>query len=82
MCAAGHSGAGSDERRFIEASVGDPDQIRSAVNEAVERLGGVGILFNHAGTVIVKPSLLLQSSVMSATSRSVWFVNKSSVVLP
>ena len=46
--------AGGDAT-FIQADVTKADQIDRAFDEAVETFGPYNVLFNHAGTIIVKP---------------------------
>lgn len=43
--------------QFIAADVSQPDQVSAAVAEALERFKTIDILFNHAGSIIVKPFL-------------------------
>ena len=45
------------EAAFFEADVSDRAQIEHALAEANARFGTVSVLFNHAGTIIVKPFL-------------------------
>jgi NAD(P)-dependent dehydrogenase (short-subunit alcohol dehydrogenase family) len=42
---------------FIAADVSKPDQVQSAVDQAMVFLQRVDVLFNHAGIIIVKPFL-------------------------
>lgn len=42
---------------FVYADVSEPDQVTEAVNAIVERYQHIDVLFNHAGTIIVKPFL-------------------------
>jgi NAD(P)-dependent dehydrogenase (short-subunit alcohol dehydrogenase family) len=42
---------------FIPADVAQPDQAADAVARAMEFLGRIDVLFNHAGIIIVKPFL-------------------------
>jgi NAD(P)-dependent dehydrogenase (short-subunit alcohol dehydrogenase family) len=42
---------------FVEADVSEPAQAKAAVGEIVAALGPVTILFNHAGSIIIKPFL-------------------------
>lgn len=42
---------------FIYADVSEPDQVASAVDAVIARHGRIDILFNHAGSIIVKPFL-------------------------
>lgn len=43
------------EAFFQSADLADPDQSRAGVESVVSRMGGIDVLFNHAGTIIVKP---------------------------
>jgi NAD(P)-dependent dehydrogenase (short-subunit alcohol dehydrogenase family) len=43
--------------RFVAADVARPDQAAAAVAEALDHLGRIDVLFNHAGIIIVKPFL-------------------------
>lgn len=45
------------EAAFAAADVSDPDQVDKAVAEITRELGTATILFNHAGTIDVKPFL-------------------------
>ncbi|GGJ71063.1 SDR family NAD(P)-dependent oxidoreductase [Deinococcus aquiradiocola] len=49
--AAGH------EAVFALADVSDAVQVDAAVQAAVHAFGGVDVLFNHAGTIVIKPFL-------------------------
>lgn len=40
---------------FIQTDVSDPDQVDAAFDKAAELVGPYNVLFNHAGTIIVKP---------------------------
>lgn len=42
---------------FVEADVSQAQAVRIAVDEILHRFQGVDILFNHAGTLVVKPFL-------------------------
>ena len=42
---------------FEEADVGRPEQVRAAVSRGTEAVGTPTALFNHAGTIVVKPFL-------------------------
>ncbi|WP_236675704.1 SDR family NAD(P)-dependent oxidoreductase [Pseudomonas mediterranea] len=42
---------------FVEADVSKPDQAEHAVTATIAKFGQIDILFNHAGTIIVKPFL-------------------------
>ncbi|TMR06930.1 SDR family oxidoreductase [Actinomadura soli] len=47
-------GSAGGQAHLIEADVSRADDVRRYVATAAERLGGVDILFNHAGTVLVE----------------------------
>jgi NAD(P)-dependent dehydrogenase (short-subunit alcohol dehydrogenase family) len=49
--------ANGDEALFVETNVSDASAVASAVETTLERFGGIDVLFNHAGTLIVKPFL-------------------------
>lgn len=49
--------ADGGEAVFVRADVSDADAVREAVAEGTERLGVPTLLFNHAGTIVVKPFL-------------------------
>jgi len=49
--------ADGGEALFIEADVAQGQAVRSAVERTLERFDAIDVLFNHAGTVIVKPFL-------------------------
>ena len=42
---------------FAEADVSDEEQVAAAVAKVTATLGAVTVLFNHAGTIVVKPFL-------------------------
>jgi NAD(P)-dependent dehydrogenase (short-subunit alcohol dehydrogenase family) len=41
----------------IAADVSDADQVSAAVDQATAALGPITVLFNHAGTIVIKPFL-------------------------
>lgn len=43
------------EAFFHAANLADPDQVSNGLDAVIERMGGIDVLFNHAGTIIVKP---------------------------
>ena len=49
--------AAGGEAVFIEADVTDEAAVSRAVASAVERLGPITALFNHAGSIVIKPFL-------------------------
>ena len=49
--------AAGGQALFVAADVSQGDQVRAAVRAALARFGRIDVLFNHAGTVIVKPFL-------------------------
>lgn len=42
---------------FVEADVSNADSVNSAIQAILNHFGEINVLFNHAGTVIVKPFL-------------------------
>ena len=54
---AGRALAAEIGAHFAEADVSRPDQVKAAVAEATEALGPPTLLFNHAGTLVVRPFL-------------------------
>lgn len=42
---------------FAQADVSKTDQVEAAVAKVREELGSVNVLFNHAGTIVIKPFL-------------------------
>lgn len=42
---------------FVEADVSKTDQVEAAVAKVREEIGDVNVLFNHAGTIVIKPFL-------------------------
>jgi NAD(P)-dependent dehydrogenase (short-subunit alcohol dehydrogenase family) len=69
---------------FVEADVSEPAQVKAAVGEIVATLGPVTILFNHAGSIVIKP--FLETTVeewerlMAVNVRSMFLMTKE--VLP
>lgn len=49
-------GVGGEAEAFI-ADVSEEEQVEAAVKSASERFGPVTVLFNHAGTILIKPFL-------------------------
>lgn len=49
--------AAGGEAEFWVADVSDEKQVQDAVKGVVERFGTVTVLFNHAGTIVIKPFL-------------------------
>jgi len=49
--------ANGDEAAFFAADVSDEDQVNAAVAAASERFGATTVLFNHAGSIVIKPFL-------------------------
>lgn len=47
--------AGGGKATFIEADMASANTAEDATNAAIESLGKLDVLFNHAGTIIVKP---------------------------
>ncbi len=50
-----HDGGG--QAHFAKADVSRPEQVHDAVATGTEALGAPTLLFNHAGTIVVKPFL-------------------------
>ena len=51
---------------FFAADVSVKDQVNTAIDQVVTKLGAPSVLFNHAGTAIVKPFLdLAESDILS-----------------
>lgn len=69
---------------FFQADVSDASQLISAIEEATAALGWIDALFNHAGTIIVKPlhetTLDEYDSLMAINTRSAFVTCKA--VLP
>ena len=69
---------------FIEADVSDAAAVEGAVAAARETLGEIGILCNHAGTIIVKPFLETTEAdwdrLMAINVKSMFLMSKA--VLP
>ncbi|MFK7853654.1 MAG: SDR family NAD(P)-dependent oxidoreductase [Granulosicoccus sp.] len=40
---------------FIQTDVSDSEQVELAINSVIDSFGPITVLFNHAGTIIVKP---------------------------
>ncbi|MEZ2126606.1 MULTISPECIES: SDR family NAD(P)-dependent oxidoreductase [unclassified Sinorhizobium] len=72
------------EAAFAAADVSDPDQVDKAVAEITRELGTATILFNHAGTIDVKPFLEVTPSewdrLMAINVRSMFLMTRA--VLP
>lgn len=43
------------EAYFHHTDLSKPNEVDKAINAVIENLGGIDVLFNHAGTIIVKP---------------------------
>jgi NAD(P)-dependent dehydrogenase (short-subunit alcohol dehydrogenase family) len=69
---------------FVEADVSEPTQVKAAVAGAVEAFGPVTILFNHAGSIVIKPFLETTleewERLMAVNVRSMFLMTKE--VLP
>ncbi|MFN8193717.1 MAG: SDR family oxidoreductase [Nocardioidaceae bacterium] len=69
---------------FAEADVSQPDQVAAAVADGAAALGAPTLLFNHAGTLIVKPFLETTLEdydwLMDVNVRSMWVMTQQ--VLP
>lgn len=42
---------------FVQADVSKADEVKRAVDEASAKLGPITVLFNHAGSIVIKPFL-------------------------
>ena len=42
---------------FVQADVSKADQVKTAVDEVSAKLGPITVLFNHAGSIVIKPFL-------------------------
>ena len=42
---------------FVQADVSKADEVNKAVDEVSARLGPITVLFNHAGSIVIKPFL-------------------------
>ncbi|MEI8177035.1 SDR family oxidoreductase [Aestuariivirga sp.] len=42
---------------FVQADVSKADQVKKAVDEVSAKLGPITVLFNHAGSIVIKPFL-------------------------
>jgi NAD(P)-dependent dehydrogenase (short-subunit alcohol dehydrogenase family) len=43
------------EAFFHAANLAEPDQVSNGLDAIIKRMGGIDVLFNHAGSIIVKP---------------------------
>ena len=72
------------EALFVEADVSEPAEVAAAVETVVASFGAVTVLFNHAGSIIIKPFLETTleewERLMAVNVRSMFLVTKS--VLP
>jgi len=72
------------EALFVEADVSEPAQVAAAVEAVVAGFGAVTVLFNHAGSIVIKPFLETTleewERLMAVNVRSMFLVTKS--VLP
>ena len=78
LCAAGRDAV------FVQADVSQAKEIEQAVAEVAHRLGPIDSLFNHAGTLIVKPFLETSEAewdwLMAVNVKSMFLVTRA--VLP
>ncbi len=49
--------AAGGEAIFVACDVSQANQVNAAVKAATDRFGAINVLFNHAGTIVVKPFL-------------------------
>lgn len=72
------------EALFVEADVSEPAEVAAAVEAVVADFGAVTVLFNHAGSIVIKPFLETTleewERLMAVNVRSMFLVTKS--VLP
>jgi NAD(P)-dependent dehydrogenase (short-subunit alcohol dehydrogenase family) len=72
------------EALFVEADVSEAAEVAAAVEAVVAGLGAVTVLFNHAGSIVIKPFLETTleewERLMAVNVRSMFLVTKS--VLP
>lgn len=72
------------EALFVEADVSEPAEVAAAVETVVASFGAVTVLFNHAGSIIIKPFLETTleewERLMAVNVRSMFLITKS--VLP
>jgi NAD(P)-dependent dehydrogenase (short-subunit alcohol dehydrogenase family) len=72
------------EALFVEADVSEPAEVAAAVETVVAGFGAVTVLFNHAGSIVIKPFLETTleewERLMAINVRSMFLVTKS--VLP
>lgn len=76
--------AGGGEAAFVETDVSSAAAVESAVEDVARRLGPVEALFNHAGTIVVKPFLETTEAdwdwLMAVNVKSMYLVTRA--VLP
>lgn len=76
--------AGGGEAAFVETDVSSAAAVENAVEEVARRLGPVEALFNHAGTIVVKPFLETTEAdwdwLMAVNVKSMYLVTRA--VLP
>lgn len=76
--------AAGGEAVFAKADVSDPAQVDAAVKAVGDALGPITVLFNHAGTIVIKPFLETTLEewewLMAVNVRSMFLVTKA--VLP
>ncbi len=76
--------AAGGEAVFAKADVSDPDQVEAAVDAVSRAFGPINVLFNHAGTIVIKPFLETTLEewdwLMAVNVRSMFLVTKA--VLP
>ena len=69
---------------YVACDVAKADQVNAAVKATTDRFGAINVLFNHAGTIVVKPFLETTEqewdSLMAVNVKSMFLMTK--VVLP
>jgi len=69
---------------FVEADVSEPEAVEAAVASVVEQYGAITVLFNHAGSIVIKPFLETTleewERLMAINVRSMFLMTKA--VLP
>lgn len=76
--------AAGDDAIFVQADVSKADEVISAVAEVARHFGSIDVLFNHAGTLVVKPFLQTTEAewdqLMAINVKSMYLVTRE--VLP
>ena len=76
--------AAGGEALYVACDVAKADQVNAAVKATTDRFGAINVLFNHAGTIVVKPFLETTEqewdSLMAVNVKSMFLMTKA--VLP